>query len=97
MDVVTSKTSIPATVMGPNYSYVFHFEREFEHEEAKEWFLVSFLKDYLLKWLHDIFRKSMNKLVNFKTTVLKLYFPAVMDEKAWNLSEYYIYSFNSTI
>ena len=39
MDTKTS--SIPATVMGPNYSYVFDFEREFEHEETKEWFLVS--------------------------------------------------------
>ena len=57
MDVVGhSKTSIPATVMGPNYSYVFHFEREFEHEETKEWFLVSFycfLKG--LQTMHDLF------------------------------------------
>ena len=28
--------------MGPNYSYVFDFEKEFEHQETKEWFLVSF-------------------------------------------------------
>ena len=28
--------------MGPNYSYVFDFEKEFEHQETKAWFLVSF-------------------------------------------------------
>ena len=41
MDTKTH-SSIPATVMGPNYSYVFDFERDFEHEVTKGWFLVSF-------------------------------------------------------
>jgi len=27
--------------MGPNYSYVFDFEKEFEHQETKEWFLEN--------------------------------------------------------
>ena len=42
MDTKTSIPFVHSTVMGPNYSYVFDFEREFEHEETKEWFLVSF-------------------------------------------------------
>ena len=34
-------SSIPATVMGPNYTYVFDFERDFDQEVTKGWFLVS--------------------------------------------------------
>ena len=34
--------TLPNTVMTPNYSYVFDFERDFEHEVTKGWFLVSF-------------------------------------------------------
>ncbi len=41
---VSSKPSLPTTVMGPNYSYVFDFERDFEHEVTKGWFLVSPLR-----------------------------------------------------
>lgn len=41
MDTKTKMPLLHSTVMGPNYSYVFDFEREFEHEETKEWFLVS--------------------------------------------------------
>ncbi len=37
METIKSST----TVMGPNYSYVFDFERDFEHEVTKGWFLVS--------------------------------------------------------
>ena len=36
-----SKTSMPNTIMGPNYSYVFQFESDFQHEVTKGWFLVS--------------------------------------------------------
>jgi len=38
---VSSKPSLPTTVMGPNYSYVFDFERDFEHEVTKGWFLEN--------------------------------------------------------
>jgi len=34
-----SKTSMPNTIMGPNYSYIFQFESDFQHEVTKGWFL----------------------------------------------------------
>lgn len=39
MESVT--TTLPVTIMGPNYSYVFDFERDFAHEEFKGWFLAN--------------------------------------------------------
>ena len=43
-------SSIPATVMGPNYTYVFDFERDFDQEVTKGWFLVSlFYTNYYQK------------------------------------------------
>ena len=41
-------SSIPATVMGPNYTYVFDFERDFDQEVTKGWFLVSLFYTKLL-------------------------------------------------
>ena len=42
-----SQTSMPNSVlMGPNYSYIFQFESDFQHEVTKGWFLVSFYAFY---------------------------------------------------
>jgi hypothetical protein len=29
------------SVVGPNYSYIFDFERDFEHTEAKAWMVAN--------------------------------------------------------
>jgi hypothetical protein len=51
MDASVGKTSMPTTVMGPNYSYVFDFERDFTHEITKGWFLVSII---FVTMMHDV-------------------------------------------
>ena len=72
-----SKTSMPNTIMGPNYSYIFQFESDFQHEVTKGWFLVSLISTMtihfsILIWFLNILALITNSSKTFSMKVAQI-------------------------